>query len=451
MNPVLLAEAARGADSLLDFIPRITAGRFIRPAHLRRLTDLLARANTVGNVRGCTSTPPRHAKTETLAVHGIPWYLTFHPDHLVAYVTHSDGFARDRSAAARDVARECGIALRADTQNKSLWRTPEGGGLLATSRGSREVMGRGFHLVIADDLIGNRQDAESPTIRDQIGHWFEGTLMSRVQVGGSVIVNATRWHADDLIGRLSKRTDPAWDVVNLPALGDDGAPLWPDVWTAEALGQRQREVGPYEWASLYQGQPRPRGGALFLVDDTHPTRYQTADTEGARTVIVCDPATTAKTTADHTAIAVLSAKGTGAQCRMDVLDLVRFQAETPKVIAELRRLQQKWRCPIGVEAVGGFKAVPQMMRAMDPMLDVFDITPMGDKFTRALPVSAAWLDGRVRVPDKATWMRAFLDEVGTFTGVGDAHDDQVDVLAHGWNALYREAPARQQGAVTGGW
>ncbi len=79
-----------------------------------------------------------------------------------------------------------------------------------------------------------------------------------------------------------------------------------------------------------------------------------------------------------------------------------------------------------VEAVGGFKAVPQMLRVQDPNLDVVDITPIGDKFTRALPVAAAWRDGRVRLPGAASWLEDFLDEVKIFTGLKDIHDDQVD-------------------------
>src|SRR5204862_133625 len=99
--------------------------------------------------------------------------------------------------------------------------------------------------------------------------------------------------------------------------------------------------------------------------------------------------------------------------------------------------------PIAVEAVGGFKAVPQMLRNLDKRLHVIEAPTLGDKFTRALPVSAAWNDpdgGRVRVPQEADWLNDFLNEVEKFTGVKDAKDDQVDALAHAYNAAQTLMP-----------
>jgi hypothetical protein len=304
---VLRRELRRGADSLLDFVPR-TNRNFTRPDHLRPVADRMAAAVRGEPVRACVSVPPRHGKTETLLVHGVPWYLSFRPNAHIAYVTYEAELARDKSAAAREIARSIGIELRGDSQSKSHWRTPQGGGLFATGIGG-PLTGHGFQLAIVDDPFKNRADAESPTIRQKVHEWFTSTLMTRMEPGAAVIVNMARWHSDDLVGRLEKAREVRWDVLNLPAINENGHALWPGRWPLEGLDVRRREVGTYDWASLFMGMPRPRGSQLFPIDGVYPARYTLPEVVGARGAIICDPAATAKTTADHTAIGVFSAIG----------------------------------------------------------------------------------------------------------------------------------------------
>lgn len=437
-------EYLEGGDSLLDFVPRVTP-TFSRPHHLGPVADLIARALRGEAVRACVHAPPRHAKTETAVIHGVPWYLSHRPDHHVAYVTYEANLARAKSARARDITNGIGLPLKLDSKSKSHWLTPRGGGFFATGVGG-PLTGYGFQLALVDDPFKNRVAAESPTIRETVHQWFTSTLMTRIEPEGSVIVMHTRWHADDLIGRLLKDTEVPWEHVSLPAMGAAGAALWPERWSAERLDKRRREVGPYDWASLYMGEPRPRGARLF----GEPKRYTLADLAKvlahARILVMCDPAATEKTTADYSAIAVLAAVGYGLEQRTYVLEVVRMQCEIPRLITELVRLQAKWKAMIGVEAVGGFKAVPQMLRTMHPKLAIYDVQPFGDKFTRALPVAAAWTDGRLMLPESAPWMADFLAELGSFTGVKDAHDDQVDALSNGFNTISRLAPPLERGS-----
>lgn len=88
------------------------------------------------------------------------------------------------------------------------------------------------------------------------------------------------------------------------------------------------------------------------------------------------------------------------------------------------------------------KAIASALRAINPRLRIDEVAPLGDKFTRAQPVIAAWNHGRVRVPERAPWLADFLAEVERFTGVSDRHDDQVDALAHAWNAVVTAVPAK---------
>lgn len=457
----LQAEAAsqttrRCTSPLLDFIPAITP-RFTQPAHLAPLVRLLEQAER-GPVRAVVSVPPRHFKTETV-LHFIAWALARHPDWPLAYASYAADIAYSKSRQARDYARAAGVRLREDAEAVKEWRTTDGGGLIATGVGG-PLTGHGARILIVDDPVKNREEAESAILREKTHQWFTSTATTRVEPDGSIFVVHTRWHPDDLAGRLERDAEVRWTVVNLPAvrMDEDGEhALCPTRWPLDALRARRSEVGEYDWHSLYQGQPRPRGGQLFR----EPARYESPSLSGARIVIGCDPAASAKTHADYSVAVVLAGTGQGAELRADILEVVRLQVEVPRLVEVLRELQAKWSAPLYVEAVGGFKAVPQMIRALgaakqnghfSPALRVEEIEPRGDKFTRAQPAAAAWNEGRIRVPVSAPWLPVFLDEVGGFTGVSDVHDDQVDALAHAFTALAAsEAPAlpRSDGPLLG--
>lgn len=425
-----------GGNSLLDTIPRITPA-FTRPAHLLPLAQAFARAK-YEPVRVLISVPPRHSKTETI-LHGAAWWLMDRPQDTIAYVSYAANIAQSKSRRMRDMALRVGVALRQDSKATHEWRTLQGGGVLATGVGG-PLTGQGANLLVIDDPTKNREEAESPIIRENVWEWFTSTAMTRVEPGGSVIVCHTRWHDDDLIGRLQEAG--GWEYLNLAALANDDDPvnvkaLWPERWSVPELVKRRREVGEYDWASLYQGNPRPKGGRMFR----EPVRYKhslVSDPNAkAKIIIGVDPAATEKTSADYSVAVVLAAVGKPGTVdfRADILEVWRGQVEIPRLLQECLRLSKKWAAPLAIEAVGGFKAVPQMLKQLDRTARIFEIHPLGDKFTRALPIAAAWNDGRVRVPMEAPWLADFISEVTKFTGVKDAKDDQVDALAHAYNSL----------------
>jgi predicted phage terminase large subunit-like protein len=433
-------ERAAGGDSILDVIPRISQG-FEAPHHLRPLADAISRSLD-GPVRVALSVPPRHGKTETI-LHACAWYLLMRPRARIAYVGHTAALARKKSRDLRAYVAKLGVRLRSDSRAVDAWETEQGGMVLALGVGG-PLTGHGVDLLIVDDPIKNREEAESGTIRAKIYDWFTSTALTRVEPGGSVIVSHTRWHTDDLIGRL---TDPAsdagpWEYVHLPAIMDDGTDhartLWPSRWPLGAMRDRAREVGPYDWASLYQGQPRPRGSGVF----SDPARYVDPGIADARSgpwriLIGVDPAATASNRADHSCAVVVATQGRPGTLdfRADVLDVWRDRVEIPQLCRQLARLSRKWGAPLAIEAVAGFKAVPQFLRQIDVTLRIYETYPQGDKFVRALGASAAWNDGRIRVPVDAPWVGDFVREFRAFTGQGDRQDDQVDALTVAYNAL----------------
>jgi predicted phage terminase large subunit-like protein len=368
-----------------------------------------------------------------------------HPERLNAYVSYSADIAESKSRNIREIAQRAGIVVNEKNSRLGEWRTPAGGGLLATGIGG-PLTGFGIDgILIIDDAVKNREEAESPTVSRKNHEWLTSTAMTRLEPGASAIVNMTRWSMIDIAGLLLDDKESHWDCITLPAIDPTtGEALWPERWPLEELTKRKREVGEYDWASMFMGQPRPKGGALFR----EPARYDLRDLvdllRGCIILIACDPAATAKTSADRSALVVGAAKmGQDGLPVMYVLDVRTMQVELPALVRELIALQKAWQSPIAVEAVGGFKAVPQMLKAVDRNLRVISITPSADKFVRAQPVSAAWNDGRVHVPTHAPWVDTFVGEVCRFTGVGDQHDDQVDALAHCWSTLQKMITRRR--------
>ncbi len=264
-------------------------------------------------------------------------------------------------------------------------------------------------------------------------------------VGGLVSHN-TRWHDDDLIGRVIQEF-PEWEGISMPAVYDatEATPrrsLWPSRWPLEELDKKRRLVGEFDWASLFLGQPRPKGGRMFKSATRFNTPMIMESDRPYKIIIGADPAATEKTNSDYSCAIVMAFSGefNTLDFRGDILEVYRKQVQIPEFVARLRDLAVKWGAPICVEAVGGFKAVPQMLRNLDKKLKIIEASVMGDKFTRALPVSAAWNDNRIRVPQNADWLSDFLHEVEKFTGIKDAHDDQVDAMSHCYNSAQSLIP-----------
>lgn len=449
-----LLEAQYGGEGLDDFMRRVSP-RFDLPAHTVPVRALFE-ASRHREVRATISMPPRHAKSYTLA-HGLAWRVVRDPACTHAVICYSESLARKFSRHVRRLVREAGVGLSQESSSVTDWATRQGGGLIA-----RGVAGSltGFGVtgvMVVDDPIKNREEAESAQLREKVWESFTNDAYTRLEPGSSLIINQTRWHEDDPIGRVkSGELDADWEHITMPAVHDGAgravdereeegaAALWPEVYPLEKLAKTRKTLAEYGWWSLYQQAPRPRGRGLF----GEPSRFDldSFSWEGCRGVISVDPAASAKTHADHSAIVVAAMRGWAEASEMFILEVFRLQVEIPELCRRLRALQRKYRLLIAVESVGAFKAVPQMLRDADPSLRIVEVQPQGDKFTRAQPLSAAWADSRVHVPVAAPWdVDDYLTEMQAFTGVGDASDDQVDATTQAWTGLYRAKRGRERG------
>jgi phage terminase large subunit-like protein len=445
-------EAIEGGESLRDFIARMNPAE-PPPRHLDPIIEQLELARWVPR-KVCVSLPPGHAKT-TLFQGAFAWWLSKYPADTNGYFSFNAGIAFSKSVPTRTLALKAGVELSEEVNNKAEWRTTDGGGLLAGGVGGGLTGQRVTGLLVIDDPFKNLMAANSPGYRDELDEWFKTVALTRL-LRASVFVVHTRWHDDDLIGRLKKR---GWIIINLPAIAeaDDplgrkpGEALWPDLYPIDVLLERKSDIGEFNFSALFQGAPRPRGGAVFGAP--HYYDPDEVDLEGCRLVLAGDPAASTKTSADYSAAGVIAMMGEGVQRRGYLLHAWRGQVPIPQFARLLRNLQREYgETAINVESVGGFKAIPQMLLDIEPDLRINEIIPLGDKFTRAQPAAQAWNEGRLLVPacskrlpgdDETTrrpppaWLGPLLDEFARFTGVKDKNDDQVDWIAHAWNTEAR--------------
>lgn len=412
--------------SLAEFIPAVSPG-FVTPKHLAPLLERIE-AFREKPLRLVVATPPRHGKTETW-LHAIAWVLTRYPKLTNAYISHGMDIAREKSRTARRLTVEAGARLAPDAGSLERWFTTSGGGLHAAGTNG-QITGFGMSgLFVIDDPVKNRRQAESSAEREHHRTFFRDVVYTRLEPGASCIVNMTRWHPDDISGWLVKEF--GWEYLRLPAIDDDGNALWPERWPVSELEKIRAQVGEYTWASLYQGTPRPRGGAVFRDATLYDERPA-----AMRIAIGLDLAYTAKTHADYSVAVVLGQVGNHRDtAKWYVLEVVRAQVEAPKFIATLKELRTRYAgASMHWYAGGTEKGTLDFLKGAG--VPVIAKAPIGDKFVRSQGVAAAWNAGRVVVPsDGGHWADELIAEVCGFTGVKDSHDDQVDALASAFDAL----------------
>lgn len=475
------AEAKRAADaerrrvaietaSLLDFVP-LASPKLVAPRHLAPLVALFERIDRGERVRAVIDVPAQHGKTTTCAM-AITWLLRRHRTWPLAYVTFSQTQANRKSFEAQTAALSTGLLDPAvDRVTMEEWRiSATGGGCIFAGVGG-PVSGNPARVMLFDDFFKNREEAESQVTRDARFGWMTSVAIPRLPEHGSALVTSTRWHPDDPSGRIRNgELGDGWEFISLPFLatrnergeriandfGDDV--VWPQEtlpdgtiagWTVEGARQRLVDVGPYDAASIYQGQPRARGGTVYQ----QPARCEAPQINGARFVIGGDCAGTDGPNSNHTvlvALAVRDAFDADTRERSVVADVagvlrlrLRPEHAAPQVLAWQRAFGGT---PLHLEATRDGKDLGRALQAIAPGIAIVYVPATGDKFVRAQPPAAAWNAGRIRVPSDARTMRqttdadlaSFVRVVTNFSGMG-GEDDDADALAHAWGAA--NAPA----------
>ena len=412
--------------------------------------------------------PPRHSKTETVKA-WLEWQLGQHPDAEAMYTSYSVRLARTSSRSIRnEIATGLAfprffpnVSLAADSQAATDWGTNLGGFFRGAGVGG-SITGMGARFAVIDDPVKDRKAAESEIVREGVWEWFTSGLLTRLSPDAILVLMHTRWHPDDLAGRvLAKLADDedselgglTWNHLNLAAIYDSpeeadpmnrslGEALWPQRFTLKRL-LGMKAANEYDFEALYQQRPRKRGGQVF---SDSPVRYETPNLENARIVITADTASSQRKTADYTAFTVLAGTGSAAETRADLLEVRRSRMDLTQLGVVALDLQATYSSPIILEETA--QSLPIIQYLMTLGVQVRSVRPFGDKFTRAQPLAAAWNNGRVRIPMNAPWVAPFLSEMSSFTGTTvDEHDDQVDAAAYGWNELARTNTFRPPAGV----
>ena len=408
---------------------------------------------------------PTH-NSETGTVRFPAQWITEAPQTRVLIGSHSALLAQKFSRQARRLVRSAGVGISDEKDTAAEWETTAGGGLRAVGAGAGSA-GMGADLVVIDDPFGSRGDAESEAGREAVWDWVTNDMLSRLEPNGVAVVTHSRWHSDDVIGRIrSGQLGDGWTILTLPAEAyDDGTPdplgrapgeaLWPARWPREALQQRRAELGEYAYASLYQQRPQPRSGGMFPWAKW--VELDAVPVIPGRLVRYWDLAGTEPRGASHDPDYTAGAlAGVMSDQRIAVLDVARFRVASAERLARMVQIAQADRAKYGgrvswwIERPTGMTGAEQqqaLARAlMHTGLAVHFESPTGDKTLRAEPLSAAQGAGNVCLaPDGPTpWRDAFRTEAADFPR--GKHDDQVDAAV---GAFAKLTLAPVSGAISG--
>jgi predicted phage terminase large subunit-like protein len=398
--------------------------------------------------------PPRAGKSMLVSEFFPAWYLGRNPNHYLIAATYAQELADDFGRKVRNQIADPafrlvfpGVALSGDSQASKRFHVTsyEGGpsgAYFATGIGG-PMSGRGSHLLLVDDAVKNREEAESAAIRQRNKDWFTSTAYTRLMPGGRIVVVMTRWHSDDLAGWLLE-TQPHenWTVLNLPAIAEvndeigrkPGEALWPESFPLEVLEKIRASIGSRDWTALYQQRPAPAEGGIFKAHWF--ARYDKPKEKYDQVVQSWDTASKAGELNDPSVCLTFGVRQDG----FDLLQAMVRRLEYPDLKLLVTRQAGDWS-PNAIlieDKASGMQLLQDLKR--ETQLPLIGINPEKDKITRAAAVSAMVEAGKLALPTHAPWLTDFEMELMTFPNA--ANDDQVDALTQflSWSKQRAHAP-----------
>lgn len=389
--------------------------------------------------------PPRHGKSMLASEFFPAWYLGRNPDHYVVTATYAQELADDFGRKVKNQIEDAGfqaifpgVSLADDSKSAKRFHIEGnvGGGYehALAQRGAfyavgvgGPLTGRGAHLLLIDDPVKNREDAESEIVRKKTKDWYTSTAYTRLMPGGRIVIIQTRWHEDDLSGwLLLDHRHENWTVLNLPAISDDGAALWPEQYDLPELEKIRLAIGPRDWSALYQQRPVPEEGDYFKAEWFKPVSKlpdpKTLRVYGGSDYAVTDDG------GDFTVHVVV---GVDPEDRIYILDLWRKQASSDKWVESFCDIVLEHK-PIGwaeetgqiKSGVGPFLSKEQLRRKAWVAREQFPTR--GDKAIRAQSIRGRAALAGIYYQADAPWWPALRAELLSFPA--GKHDDQVDAL-----------------------
>lgn len=392
--------------------------------------------------------PPRAGKTQLATKSFTSWFMGRNPYENVAITTYSDTMAEDYGADIRHIMGSTqfkqvfpNFRLRRGGASKSNIQTEAGGRVVCVGVGGA-LTGRGAGLLCIDDPIKNFDDARSQTMRDSAWEWFTKVAMTRRMSKKLVLIIMTRWHSDDLVGRLTDPENPhynaieakSWKIINIPAIAEENDPLgrkpgealWPERYDLEFLAQQQR-LDPLGFAALYQQRPTVADGVLFRRENIQ--RYHAKDVpENLRYYAASDHAVGTKQRNDPSCFGIA---GVDTQDNLYLTDLFWERVPTDRAVEQMLLMNSLrrpliWWAEKGhiSQSIGPF--LRKRMMEEQNYINIREVTPKDDKETRAQSIAGRVAMGKLYVPYGAVWDKAIEEMLAFPNGV---HDDFVDMLS----------------------
>lgn len=400
--------------------------------------------------------PPRHGKSQIVSRDFPSWLFGVNPDIYIISASYNMELA---SAMGRDVQsimkqpeyrelfpkvnlleRRSSVTNMTAVQTSKYFEIPGRRGRYIAAGVNTGITGKGAQIAIIDDPFKDRRDADSPTMRARAWDWYTSTLRTRLAPGGGIIVMHTRWHEDDLVGRLLQAQEAGgekWELVSYPAIAEhdekfrkEGEALHPERYDLAELTAIRGAVGSYDWAALYQQHPTPRGGGIFK--GSWVRHWDTAPKVFDRVVQSWDFTFKDAAKSDYVAGQVWGKVGGN----FYLLDAVCEKLDFVGQVRAMRRMSAKW--PMAIEKIVEDKANgPAIIAALGSEIPgLVPYTPRGSKTARAYAVSPLFEAGNVLLPPmdgSHPWVRHYLEELLSFPNA--PHDDQVDATTQALDSL----------------
>lgn len=434
-------------------------GRTVSTPALRLLSAELTAALRPGSrARLIVTIPPQEGKT-SLSRAAILRELAIHPDQRMVLVSYGLDLARSNSRQIREDLVTHGSWLGIKPKHGHATVTTWGlegyrGGVKAAAPASA-LVGHPADAMVIDDPFSGAAEADSADRREAVWKFWTGTAANRLSPGAPVALIMTRWHDDDLAGRLKRYSAQPWRVLNIPAQCTDPStdPLGrkEGEYLLSAQGRdtadwetRKAEAGPRVWQALFQGNPQSDAGnvlrrewwqryaALPLTVDAEGRHWLTGFDEVLQSWDLTFKATDAS---DYVVGQVWARRGTA----LYLVDQVRARMDYPAQVSAIQTLRAKWpqTGAVLIEDKANGSAVISTLAPLIP--GIIAINPTDSKFTRAAAVSPFVAAKNAHVPNpeipEYAWAADFMEECARFPTA--ANDDQVDAATQALSWIYQ--------------
>jgi predicted phage terminase large subunit-like protein len=410
-------------------------------AHHLRLIENLEAVEAGAIKRLMIFMPPQHGKSATSSILFPTWAIGRKPTRSVIFATYNQDYADDFGRKVRNIVKSPlyglifpAARLAEDSASMSKFSTTAGGSFYAVGRGSA-ITGRGGDIVVVDDPLKDREEADSPTIRRNLQQWFSEVVYTRLRPDASIVLVQTRWHLNDLAGwLLTEHPHEDWRVLSLPALAEPGDPLgraegealWPERYPVETLQRIRASMTASSFAALYEQRPVPAGGAIFQ-EAWLQGRFDPATLSDVEITVQSWDTAFGKSSSsgDYSACATIARGKHG----FYILNVVKGRWPFPQLKAKMVDQAAQWNPSVVLveDTAAGASALQELQA--ETALPIKGVKATTEKAIRFEAVSPLFESGRVFFPTGAAWLDEVLAELVTVPAA--AHDDVTDAIAQG--------------------